>query len=71
MRRVVILGSTGAIGTQALDVIRANPHRFEVVGLAAGTDRAGVEAQAAEFGVDEVALGAAEAERLVRDIPAD
>ncbi|MEV9370132.1 hypothetical protein AB0182_29780, partial [Klebsiella pneumoniae] len=36
MRRVVILGSTGSIGTQALDVIRANPHRFEVVGLAAG-----------------------------------
>ncbi|MGC0367869.1 1-deoxy-D-xylulose-5-phosphate reductoisomerase [Microbacterium sp. SLBN-111] len=71
MRRVVILGSTGSIGTQALDVIRANPDRFEVVGLAAGTDRAGVEAQAAEFHVDDVALGAAEAERLVRDIPAD
>jgi 1-deoxy-D-xylulose-5-phosphate reductoisomerase len=71
MRRVVILGSTGSIGTQALDVIRANPDRFEVVGLAAGTDRAGVEAQAAEFGVDDVALGAVEAERLVRDIPAD
>lgn len=71
MRRVVILGSTGSIGTQALDVIRANPYWFEVVGLAAGTDRAGVEAQAAEFGVDDVALGAVEAERLVRDIPAD
>ncbi|WP_022879773.1 1-deoxy-D-xylulose-5-phosphate reductoisomerase [Microbacterium sp. B19] len=71
MRRVVILGSTGSIGTQALDVIRANPDRFEVVGLAAGTDRVGVAAQAAEFGVDDVALGAAEAERLVRDIPAD
>ncbi|HEY9264558.1 MAG TPA: 1-deoxy-D-xylulose-5-phosphate reductoisomerase [Mycobacterium sp.] len=34
--RVLILGSTGSIGTQALDVIAANPERFEVVGLAAG-----------------------------------
>ena len=35
-KRVLILGSTGSIGTQALDVIAANPDRFEVVGLAAG-----------------------------------
>lgn len=35
-RRVLILGSTGSIGTQALDVIAANPDQFEVVGLAAG-----------------------------------
>lgn len=35
-RRVVILGSTGSIGTQALDVVAANPDRFEVVALAAG-----------------------------------
>jgi 1-deoxy-D-xylulose-5-phosphate reductoisomerase len=35
-RRVLILGSTGSIGTQALEVIAANPDRFEVVGLAAG-----------------------------------
>ena len=71
MRRVLILGSTGSIGTQALDVIRANPRRFEVVGLAAGSDRAGLAAQAAEFGVEDTALGAAEAERLVRDVEAD
>ncbi|HRV69619.1 MAG TPA: hypothetical protein P5108_09230, partial [Marmoricola sp.] len=32
---VVILGSTGSIGTQALEVIRANPGRFRVVGLTA------------------------------------
>ncbi|MCC6494724.1 MAG: 1-deoxy-D-xylulose-5-phosphate reductoisomerase [Propionibacteriaceae bacterium] len=36
MRQVVILGSTGSIGTQAIDVIRARPDRFEVIGLAAG-----------------------------------
>ncbi|MDV3125247.1 1-deoxy-D-xylulose-5-phosphate reductoisomerase [Mycobacterium sp. 21AC1] len=35
-QRVLILGSTGSIGTQALEVIAANPDRFEVVGLAAG-----------------------------------
>jgi 1-deoxy-D-xylulose-5-phosphate reductoisomerase len=35
-RRVAILGSTGSIGTQALDVIGRHPQRFEVVGLAAG-----------------------------------
>ncbi|WEG09926.1 1-deoxy-D-xylulose-5-phosphate reductoisomerase [Microbacterium horticulturae] len=71
MRRVVILGSTGSIGTQALDVIRANPRRFEVVGLAAGTNRDAVAAQAAQFGVEHTALGAAEAEQLVRDVDAD
>lgn len=35
-QRVLVLGSTGSIGTQALDVIAANPADFEVVGLAAG-----------------------------------
>lgn len=71
MRRVVILGSTGSIGTQALDVIRSRRDRFEVVGLAAGSDRAGMAAQAAEFDVADTALGADEAEQLVRDVEAD
>ncbi len=47
-RRVVILGSTGSIGTQALAVIAAHPERFEVVGLAAGgTNRDALAAQSA------------------------
>jgi len=71
MRRVIVLGSTGSIGTQALDVIRANPRRFELVGIAAGTNAALVEEQAAQFGVEHTALGAAEAEQLVRDVEAD
>lgn len=71
MKRVIILGSTGSIGTQALDVIRANPRRFEVVGLAVGSNREQLEAQAAEFGVDALAVGVAEAEQLVRDVDAD
>ena len=71
MRRVLILGSTGSIGTQALDVIRANPERFEVVGIAAGSQRALAEAQAAEFGVANVAIGAEEATALVREVACD
>ena len=71
MRRVIILGSTGSIGTQALDVIRANRDRFEVVGLTAGTNRLLAADQAAEFGVAELAFGAVDAERLVRSVEAD
>jgi 1-deoxy-D-xylulose-5-phosphate reductoisomerase len=56
-RDVVILGSTGSIGTQALDIVRRNPGRFRVVGLAAGGGNPGLLArQAAEFGVDVVAV---------------
>jgi len=71
MRRVIILGSTGSIGVQALDVIRANPDRFEVVGLGAGRNRELATQQAAEFGVEHIALGSAEAEQLVRTVSAD
>jgi 1-deoxy-D-xylulose-5-phosphate reductoisomerase len=35
-RDVVVLGSTGSVGTQALDLVRAHPDRFRVVGLTAG-----------------------------------
>jgi 1-deoxy-D-xylulose-5-phosphate reductoisomerase len=49
-RDVVILGSTGSIGTQALDLVRANPDRFRVVGLTAGGSNATLfEQQVAEF----------------------
>ncbi|PPL19333.1 1-deoxy-D-xylulose-5-phosphate reductoisomerase [Microterricola pindariensis] len=71
MRKVIILGSTGSIGTQALDVIRANPDRFEVVGLAAGRNAELMAAQAEEFFVDDTALGAEDAEALVRGVEAD
>ncbi len=49
-RDVVVLGSTGSIGTQALDVVRAHPDRFRVVGLTAGGSRRDLfEAQVEEF----------------------
>ncbi|MEJ1230208.1 MAG: 1-deoxy-D-xylulose-5-phosphate reductoisomerase [Galbitalea sp.] len=71
MRTVIILGSTGSIGVQALEVVAANPDRFRVVGLAAGRNRELVERQAADLGVEHVALGAAESTQLVRTVGAD
>jgi 1-deoxy-D-xylulose-5-phosphate reductoisomerase len=54
---VVILGSTGSIGTQALDIARRNPDRFRVVALAAGGGNPDLLArQAIEFGVPVVAV---------------
>ncbi|CAI8019125.1 1-deoxy-D-xylulose 5-phosphate reductoisomerase [Geodia barretti] len=49
MRRIVILGSTGSIGRQTLDIVRAFPHEFEVVGLAAGNNTALLLEQISEF----------------------
>ena len=49
MRRLVILGSTGSIGTQALDVVRRNRDLFEVVGLAAAQNRELLVGQIREF----------------------
>jgi len=49
-RDVVVLGSTGSIGTQALEVVRANPDRFRVVALTAGGSRRDLfAAQVEEF----------------------
>ncbi len=71
MRRVIVLGSTGSIGVQALEVISANPELFELVGVSAGTNRSKAEEQAAAFGVEHVALGADESVELVRSVDAD
>ncbi|KIP53412.1 1-deoxy-D-xylulose-5-phosphate reductoisomerase [Leucobacter komagatae] len=71
MRRVVILGSTGSIGEQALDVIRRHPDRFEVVGLVTGSNAARLAEQAADFGVEHTGLGVDAAVQLVRDVDAD
>ena len=61
-RDIVILGSTGSIGTQAIDVVRRNPQRFRVVGLAAGgSDPTLLATQALDLGVDVVAVAKASA----------
>ena len=57
MRRIVVLGATGSIGTQTLDVARRHPDKLQVVGLAAGSRVDALAAAAREFGVRHVAVG--------------
>ena len=73
MRKVLILGSTGSIGTQAIEVIAANPDRFQVVGLATGSKRDQMMAQAASLHVDpdNCVVGAEGAVELIRRANAD
>jgi len=57
MREIVILGSTGSIGVQALEVIAANPETFKVVALAAGGSNVPtLIAQAEKFGVSVIGV---------------
>ncbi|PRY31127.1 1-deoxy-D-xylulose 5-phosphate reductoisomerase [Pseudosporangium ferrugineum] len=57
MRELVLLGSTGSIGTQAIDIVRRNPDRFRVVALGAGGGNVELlAAQALELGVDVVGV---------------
>lgn len=57
IRRVLLLGSTGSIGTQALEVIAANPDKFEIVGLAArGGNTELLAAQIAATGTGNIAV---------------
>src|SRR4029079_3844285 len=56
---VAVVGSTGSIGTQALDIVRAAPDRFRVVGLTAGgSNRELFDAQVAEVAAGLSGLGA-------------
>ena len=69
-RRVVILGSTGSIGTSALKVVRDIPDRMEIVGLAAGTSVEALARQAREFNVRSVCIfNPAGADELARALP--
>lgn len=66
---MLILGSTGSIGTQALDVIAANPDRFEVVGLAAGGGNPDLlAAQRAATGVTNIAVADPAAAEKIGDV---
>ena len=56
LKRVVILGSTGSIGTSALTVARQIPERMQIVGLAAGSRVADLDEQAREFGVNNLCI---------------
>jgi 1-deoxy-D-xylulose-5-phosphate reductoisomerase len=65
MRSLAILGSTGSIGTQALDVVRRSPDRFKVVGLAAGSRHELLVGQVREFMPPLVAIANEEAAKDV------
>ena len=54
--RVAVLGCTGSIGTQTLDVCRHHPERVEVVALSAGSSTEALVSAAREFGVSHVAV---------------
>ena len=56
MKRLLILGSTGSIGTQALDVVARAGDAFEIVGLSAGTAHGPLIEQARAHGVRRIAL---------------
>src|SRR5690606_16891697 len=55
-KRVTILGSTGSIGTSALDVLRFHRDRFDVVGLAVNRSTAALDEQIREFTPEAVAV---------------
>lgn len=56
-RDIVVLGSTGSIGTQAIDIVRRNPDRFRIVGIGAGGGAVDqLAAQAVELGVGVVGV---------------
>jgi 1-deoxy-D-xylulose-5-phosphate reductoisomerase len=67
-RSVVVLGSTGSVGTQALDVVAAHPDRFTVAGLAAGgRDTDLLVRQVREHRVPRLAVASADAAAELRD----
>ena len=67
--KTLVLGSTGSIGTQALEVIAANPDRFELVGLAAGgANPALLARQRSETGVTNLAVADEGAAQAIGDV---
>ncbi len=69
--RVVILGSTGSIGRQALEVVASHPDSFEVVGVVANTNVDLLREQAGRFSVDATGLGGDDAVEMARREDAD
>lgn len=56
-KRIAVLGSTGSIGTQTLDVARQHPDKIQIVALAVNTSVAELESQIKEFAVSNIAVG--------------
>ena len=70
-KKLIIIGSTGSIGTQTLDVVRAYPDRFQVAALAAGRNTVLMEAQIREFRPGTVCMWSEEAAEDLRVRVAD
>jgi 1-deoxy-D-xylulose-5-phosphate reductoisomerase len=71
VKNVVVLGSTGSIGRQALEVIAARPDRWQVLAVGAGSDGAALEQQVAVTGAQHSGLGASAAVELATHPEAD
>ena len=70
-QRLAILGSTGSIGVQTLDIVRENPDRFEVCTLTAHRNWQQLAAQAREFDADTAVIADRECYAALRDALAD
>lgn len=72
-KQIAIIGSTGSIGTQALDIVRSYPDRLKVTALAAGRSVSKMEEQIREFGPELVCMwdeaAAADLRDRVKDLP--
>ena len=66
MKKVSVLGSTGSIGTQTLDIIRRDKENFSVSALAAGSNVALLEEQAREFNPEVVAVASIDAAKELK-----
>ena len=61
MKKIAVLGSTGSIGTQTLDIVRNNSDELQIVALAAGSNVELMEKQVREFSPKLVAMWTPEA----------
>ena len=69
-QKLILLGATGSIGTQVLDVVRRFPERFEVLGLSAGYNISKLAEQATEFNPQFVCVAqAADVDTLAQQLP--
>ena len=71
MKKIGILGSTGSIGTQTLDIVKAFPEELKVVALSAGTNVELMEKQIRQFNPELAVMGSLEAARDLRARVAD
>ena len=66
MKKIALIGSTGSIGTQTLEIVRSNPEEYKVVALACGRNLELIEAQMREFHPSFVSVGDEEGANSLR-----